>query len=199
MSFSIIQGRGQLFVFSPEKARSDRKRCSEFQRRQQTSKVELLIDFHTTESGPKPTGSSQMTSQSDQHKGDLEHKVDWTGWTPVLQVANVARSIRFYCDLLGFHEDWIHRFEEDFPAYASVSRDPLILHLSEHEGGGTKKADLFVHVMDVDSVYEEVNSNGLVSNPPVTESEIGLRQFEFDDPDGHQITFGTGIQFLSNP
>lgn len=121
----------------------------------------------------------------------------WTGWTPVLRVANAEKSIRFYCDQLGFNEDWIHRFDEDFPAYASVSRDPLILHLSEHEGGGTEKAELFVHVMDVDAVYEEFSSNGLVTNPPVTEQEIGLRQFEFEDPDGHHISIGTGIQFLS--
>lgn len=139
-----------------------------------------------------------MTAQSEQHIcKDHKPEVDWTGWTPVLRVAHVATSIRFYCDLLGFNEDWIHRFEEDFPAYASVSRDPLILHLSEHEGGGTEKADLFVHVMDVDSVYKEFLSNGLLANPPVTELEIGLRQFELDDPDGHHIAFGTGVQFLT--
>ena len=119
---------------------------------------------------------------------------DWTGWTPILKVKDAATSIRFYCDLLGFHEDWIHRFEEDFPAYASVSRDPLILHLSEHEGDGTQNADLFVHVLDVDSVYEEFTANGLLTNPPVSEPEIGLRQFEFDDPDGHHISFGTGLK-----
>ena len=118
---------------------------------------------------------------------------DWTGWTPVLRVADAAASIQFYRDVLGFHEDWVHRFDEDFPAYASVSRDPLILHLSEHLGGGTEKADLFVHVKDVDAVYREFASNGLESEAPVSEPEIGLRQFEFEDPDGHRITFGTGL------
>lgn len=122
----------------------------------------------------------------------------WTGWTPVLRVQDAAASIRFYCEILGFNEDWIHRFGDDFPAYAGVSRDPLILHLCEHEGGGTEHAELFVHVMDVDAVYEEFSSRGLAANPPVTEEEIGLRQFEFEDPDGHQITFGTGLQFLGD-
>ena len=137
------------------------------------------------------------TTEHNQECENHRPKNDWTGWTPVLRVADAASSIRFYCELLGFNNDWTHRFADDFPAYASVSRDPLILHLSEHEGGGTEKADLFVHVMDVDSVYQEFKANGLVANPPVTEEEIGLRQFEFEDPDGHQITFGTGIQFLT--
>ena len=117
----------------------------------------------------------------------------WTGWTPILKVKDAAASIRFYCDLLGFNEDWVHRFEADFPAYASISRDPLILHLSEHEGGGTEHAELFVHVQDVDAVYEEFKANGLKTNPPVSEPEIGLRQFELEDPDGHHLSFGTGI------
>ena len=137
---------------------------------------------------------NRKTEQRDEHSG---REVGWTGWTPVLRVADVAASIEFYCQTLGFNEDWVHRFGEEFPAYASVSRDPLILHLSEHEGGGTAYAELFVHVMDVDAVYAEFCNRGLTAEPPVTEPEIGLRQFEFCDPDGHHISIGTGIQFLA--
>lgn len=119
---------------------------------------------------------------------------EWIGFTPILRVTDVELSIRFYCDLLGFQENWIHRFADEFPAYASISRGPLIAHLSEHEGGGTANADLFLGVADVDAIYDEFTKNGLVADPPVSEEAIGLRNFSFTDPDGHQIGFGMGLQ-----
>lgn len=117
----------------------------------------------------------------------------WTGFTPILRVKDVHVSMRFYCDVLGFSEDWIHRFDDDFPAYASVSRGPLIAHLSEHGAGDIEEASLFIAVPDVDAVYEEFSRNGLKCDPPVSEPELGLRHFEFEDPDGHRLNFGTGI------
>jgi catechol 2,3-dioxygenase-like lactoylglutathione lyase family enzyme len=118
----------------------------------------------------------------------------WTGLTPVLDVANAEASIQFYCDLLGFNEDWIHRFEADLPAYACVSRGPLILHLSEI--GGTQIAKLFVQAPDVDAVYNEFRTSGLKTEPPQSVPEIRLRRFNFDDRDGHNITFASELREL---
>ena len=134
-----------------------------------------------------------MMTPGPQHSQIATMNNNWTGWTPILRVQDGERSSEFYCKVLGFQQDWIHRFADDFPAYISVSRDPLILHLSEHGEGGIEKAVLFVHVPDVDAVYEEFRANGLAADPPVSEPEIGLRQFEFQDPDGHELSFGTGI------
>lgn len=116
---------------------------------------------------------------------------NWTGWTPVLEVENAEASIQFYCDFLGFKQDWIHRFEADLPAYACVSHGPLILHLSEI--GGTQKAKLFVEVPDVDAVYEEFTKNGLKTDTPQSVPAIHLRRFDFEDPDGHSITFASAL------
>ncbi|MDA0921833.1 MAG: glyoxalase superfamily protein [Planctomycetota bacterium] len=124
----------------------------------------------------------------------------WTGFTPILKVKDADASIRFYCGVLGFSLDWIHRFQDDFPAYACVRRGPLIAHLSEHEGGGTEKADLFIAVPNVDEVYAEFTRNGLNAEPPVSDPDIGLRHFEFDDPDGHHLGFGWALESTqSNP
>lgn len=124
----------------------------------------------------------------------------WTGFTPILKVKDADASIRFYCDVLGFSLDWVHRFQDDFPAYASIRRGPLIAHLSEHEGGGTEKADLFVAVPNVDDVYAEFTRNGLQADPPLSDTDIGLRHFEFHDPDGHHLGFGRALtKTESNP
>jgi uncharacterized glyoxalase superfamily protein PhnB len=117
----------------------------------------------------------------------------WSSWTPILKVADAERSTAFYCDTLGFVKDWEHRFEQGWPLYVAVSRGSMTLHLSEHQGGGTEKASLFVDVDDIDAVYSELVERGLVAEEPPTDQEYGLRDFSFTDPDGHHITFGTRI------
>lgn len=117
----------------------------------------------------------------------------WSGFTPILKVKDADASIRFYCDVLGFQKDWIHRFQDDFPAYACVSRGPLKAHLTEHQGGGTEQADLFIAVPNVDEVYEEFSANGLTADPPESDTDIGLRHFAFYDLDGHQLDFGWAL------
>ena len=117
----------------------------------------------------------------------------WSGWIPILKVADAPRSVAFYCDILGFSKDWEHRFDDGWPLYVSVSRGPLTLHLSEHAGGGTQCASLFVGVDDVDAVYKEFVDKGLVSEAPPMDRDYGVRDFSFTDAAGHHIGFGTRL------
>ena len=41
---------------------------------------------------------------------------------PQLRVTDMAASLRFYVDGLGFIEDWRHQFEPGFPWFVSVGR-----------------------------------------------------------------------------
>jgi hypothetical protein len=50
----------------------------------------------------------------------------------------------FYVGFLGFGVDWEHRFEENTPAYIQVSRDGLVLYLSEHHGDCCPGSTVFV-------------------------------------------------------
>jgi uncharacterized glyoxalase superfamily protein PhnB len=95
---------------------------------------------------------------------------------------------------LGFQKDWEHRFDPGWPLYVGVSRGSMKLHLSEHGGGGTETASLFVPVDDIDAVYEELVGKGLVPDDPPTDQDYGLRDFGFADPDGHHITLGMSIR-----
>ena len=56
---------------------------------------------------------------------------------PVLRIFDVEKARQFYVGFLGFRVDWEHRFEPGFPLYLQVSRDGLVLHLSEHHGDGS--------------------------------------------------------------
>lgn len=68
--------------------------------------------------------------------------------TPILRIFDEAKAREFYVGFLGFAVDWAHRFEPGLPLYLQVSRDGLILHLSEHHGDCCPGAALRVEVED---------------------------------------------------
>lgn len=111
---------------------------------------------------------------------------NWRSWVPVLKVCDARASIDFYCDQLGFTKDWEHQFDPSFPLYASVSRDMLILHLSEH-GEEDTHITLVVSVEDVDAAYSELCNNGLTPEGPPEDRPYGVRDFALTDPDGHRL------------
>ncbi len=49
---------------------------------------------------------------------------------PVMRIFDEAKAKEFYIGFLGFGLDWEHRFGDNFPLYAQVSRAGLTLHLS---------------------------------------------------------------------
>ncbi len=124
----------------------------------------------------------------------------WLRWVPVLKVKDARQSERFYCEVLGFIKDWEHRFAADFPLYISMSRGPLCLHLSEHEGGGTQKGELFIAVIDVDRTYAALLERGLEADGPPENRSYGVRDFGLMDPDGHHLVLGTSLaNFATSP
>jgi hypothetical protein len=44
---------------------------------------------------------------------------------PILRIFSVEKAKEFYVDFLGFTWDWEHRFGENFPLYAQVSRSGI--------------------------------------------------------------------------
>lgn len=117
----------------------------------------------------------------------------WLQWVPVFKVQDARKSERFYCEVLGFLKDWEHRFAADFPLYISLSRGAICLHLSEHEGGGTRKGELFIAVKDVDHTYAVLKERGLKVDGPPESHSYGVRDFGFTDPDGHRLVLGTSL------
>ncbi len=117
---------------------------------------------------------------------------DWSGWIPVLPTADARRSLKFYCDVLGFSKDWEHRYADGFPLYAQVSRGPVALHLSEH-GDPALSASLCMGVPDVDAAYAEFTGRGLEALGPPEDRPYGVRDFGCKDPDGHHLVFATRL------
>lgn len=74
---------------------------------------------------------------------------------PILHIDDYAEARTYYVDWLGFGIDWEFRFEPRLPVYMQVSRDGLVLHLSEHQGDNPGGVMCHVDVDDLDALVAE--------------------------------------------
>ena len=119
---------------------------------------------------------------------------DWFA-RPVLHVADVEASLRFYVDRLGFTSSW--RYEEDGRAHvAQVDRQGCALILAdtwpEKVGKGLMFISLNVEpqsreaaIAALDALRAELEARGVA----VKEGSWGYRVLVVDDPDGNQLFF----------
>jgi catechol 2,3-dioxygenase-like lactoylglutathione lyase family enzyme len=103
---------------------------------------------------------------------------------PILRVADMQASLRYYVDVLGFtNADW---GSDDFTC---VSRDGADIYLSQGDQGqpGTW---VWIGVGDVRALHEEYTSAGaIILHPP--ESFPWAWEMKVGDPDGHVLRFGS--------
>ncbi|HSD38070.1 MAG TPA: glyoxalase superfamily protein [Rhodocyclaceae bacterium] len=113
---------------------------------------------------------------------------------PVLRIFDVDLAKAFYVDWLGFTLDWAHEFGPTFPKYLQVSRDALILHLSEHYGDGSPGAKLLINLDDVDSLHAELATRpNPRMRPGVEVAPWNARVMEVIDPFGNRLVFNQNL------
>ena len=111
------------------------------------------------------------------------------GAATVFVVSDMARSIAYYRDELGFAVT----FEYGAPVfYACLCRDEVALHLLAAKE--TKRlpgnGGICIFVDDVDGIHAELASRGANVLKPPQDYDYGMRDFDVVDPDGNQLTFG---------
>ena len=116
---------------------------------------------------------------------------DWFA-RPVLHVADVEASLRFYVNRLGFTSPW--RFDDDGKVYvAQVDRQGCALILADTWPEKIGKGLMFIslnvepetQVAELDALRTEFEAKGV----PVKEGSWGYRLLVVDDPDGNQLFF----------
>jgi uncharacterized glyoxalase superfamily protein PhnB len=108
---------------------------------------------------------------------------------PIFRIFDVEKAMEFYCGFLGFTLDWEHRFGDNSPLYCQVSREGMILHLSEHAGDASPGARTFVRVADAPALQAELAAkNYRYMKPGVQKAPWGL-EVEVIDPFNNRITF----------
>lgn len=112
---------------------------------------------------------------------------------PLLLVAAIDRSLRFYRDQLGYSV--IEEAQADGLVYwCRLERGgmSLMLQQAEPEDGsamGRGRGVLFYVVCtDLDALAAEFTQRGLEYAPPVT-TYYGMRQLSITDPDGYALCF----------
>ena len=114
---------------------------------------------------------------------------------PIFRIFSLEKAREFYIDFLGCKVDWEHRFEPSAPVYMQVSRDELVLHLSEHHGDGTPGSVVYVYITDIAALHRELNNKKYRYNRPGLEQmEWGMMQMTVIDPFNNRICFGEPVE-----
>lgn len=100
---------------------------------------------------------------------------------PVLRIFDYQRAIEHYVHWLGFQIDWEHRFEDDSPVYLQVSRNDIVLHLSEHSGDGSPGTNVFIDNFEgLQAYHQELLQKAYKYNRPGIEAP-------FYDPEALEV------------
>jgi uncharacterized glyoxalase superfamily protein PhnB len=106
---------------------------------------------------------------------------------PILHIGSYDEAKAYYVDWLGFHIDWEFRLEPTFPVYMQVSRDGLVLHLSEHKGGNPGPVMCHVEVDDLDALMAEWKSRRPDFTQEVEIAPWNSKHVSLKDPFGNML------------
>jgi catechol 2,3-dioxygenase-like lactoylglutathione lyase family enzyme len=113
---------------------------------------------------------------------------------PTFRVLDVDRAKKFYVDFLGFTNDWEHRFAPDQPVYMQISKNGLVLHLSDNPRFHTGSV-VYVETTGIHSLQEELkNRSSVFTLPDVVDSPWRTKQMEIEDPFGNWLRFNQIIE-----
>ncbi|MEN7549083.1 VOC family protein [Rapidithrix thailandica] len=109
---------------------------------------------------------------------------------PVLASLDIAKTVGFYEEKLGFHSIWM---DEN---YGIVERDEIAIHFWKcADKLFPENTSCYVEVTDIDVLYQEMLAVKVVHpNGPLKKQAWGMREFAILDLDGNLIKFGEKIQ-----
>jgi predicted enzyme related to lactoylglutathione lyase len=113
-----------------------------------------------------------------------EQRTRFEGGQPILRVADMSVSVRYYVEVLGFsNAEW---GTNDF---TSVNRDRAGIYLCRNSQGqaGTW---VWIGVQDVEALYQEYTAKGALIIHAPTNHPWAL-EMKVRDPDGHVLRFGS--------
>lgn len=106
---------------------------------------------------------------------------------PVLASLNLAESVAFYTDLLGFTTINLH---DD---YAMVVRDNAEIHFwACADRNVARNTSCYVRVADTQSLFEEFSGKGVAVKKPEVRA-WGMKELYVIDPHGNLLKFGEPV------
>ena len=132
---------------------------------------------------------------SKQRDDDGAGGVRFRSATPILRIFHRDQARAFYLDYLGFHLDWIDAPLDDAagpaPLYTQISRNKLVLHLSEHHGDGSPGSSHWIAMKGLDAFHAELAGKRYPAlRPGIEPMPPRLRVMTLIDPFGNSLRFG---------
>lgn len=120
------------------------------------------------------------------------------GIQPILAVADLQKTVAFYCEQLDFAVDFLIG---DPPTYGAVawrdwSAEGGVLQLREQTGldRSSKDVGLFLFVgPEIDTLCETYRARGVPIVRNVASQPWGMREFTVEDCNGYLLRFGTAV------
>jgi catechol 2,3-dioxygenase-like lactoylglutathione lyase family enzyme len=114
----------------------------------------------------------------------IETRTRFEGAEPILRVRDMATSLHYYVDVLGFR-----RAEWGTDDFTAVTRDSAGIYLCRG-GQGCPGTWAWIGVEDVASLYEEYMASGArIREAP--RNYPWAYEMKVEDPDGHVLRFGS--------
>ena len=116
----------------------------------------------------------------------------------IVPVRNIARTMNFYADVLGFER----RFVSDGEDFAIAVHGDAAVHFVSCDDEDALKAtanniSIYLWVRHVDDLYAQYESKLAALEPgrvrPPFDQPYGMREFHIKDPDGCLLFFGENI------
>src|SRR5262245_53901346 len=109
---------------------------------------------------------------------------------PILRIFSIEKAREFYVGFLGFTVDWEARFDESAPVYMQISRDGMVLHLTEHHGDCCPGSTVHVEMRGLADYHREVTAKNYgFMRPGIELAPWNADIMEVIDPFGNRIRF----------
>ena len=110
---------------------------------------------------------------------------------PVLRIFDIEKAREFYINWLGFTIDWEHRFGDNFPLYMQVSKDNIVLHLTEHHGDCCPGAKVYIRFAGGLTAYHTLltEKDYRYNKPGLEKAEWNALTMELTDPFNNKLFF----------
>jgi uncharacterized glyoxalase superfamily protein PhnB/N-acetylglutamate synthase-like GNAT family acetyltransferase len=114
--------------------------------------------------------------------------------TPILAASDVAETIRFYKEVLGFDSSWDYG---DPPTFGAAMRGQarVMFCLQPDLAAKMEGHQLWVDVEDVDALYAQHLERGAWIVSPVEDKPWNMREYTVRDPNGYYLRFAGQIGY----
>ncbi|MCM3782775.1 glyoxalase superfamily protein [Neobacillus mesonae] len=110
--------------------------------------------------------------------------------SPILRMFDVPLTKLFYIEYLNFVLDFEHQFGENFPMYMQVSKNNVIIHLSEHHGDSTPGSAIRIQVTGLKEYHQLLGSKDYrYAKPGIERTPWNTIEMLITDPSGNRLLF----------